>query len=160
MMENQLKVAYIYNFTKFVDWPENRFDSPNSSIKICVIGQNPFGSLVDELSSKTAKQRPITIQISNTSDEFTSCHIIYFNQFNYVQHQEAIQSLRSVAVLTISDVPGFIEIGGIIEFIVDEGKIHLAINQEAAQRAGLRISASLMEVAKRVIGVTRKDDFE
>ncbi len=141
-LEFKVKTAYLYNFTKFVSWPPK--NSPN--FNLCLLGKHPFGNLLLSLESKTVLELPIRIvQLNNTKDN-TNCHILYVDDLELLNNAQAsAPPLRNA--LLISSQPGFAQHGGMIGFMMQDGKVRLEINLKALKQSGLTVSAQLLEVA-------------
>ncbi len=144
--EYALKAAFLYQFTKYVTWPEG--DGP---VQICVLGQDPFGSTLDEtLAGKTAKGQPVTVkrlsQVAATGD----CRILFLSRSEMPAVDATLQALRNRATLTVADSPGFPSRGGMINLNVENDRIKLEINPDNAARAGLKIRSELLRLAKVV----------
>ncbi len=150
-LEYKVKAAYLYNFTKFITWPEKS----SATFNICIIGNDPFGNLLDTLESKTVQDKPIRLRRIDSIKQAKECDIVYFDN----PDQRAELSLPGVLMvgslknsLTVSSDPFFAETGGMIGFALDDGKVKLHINLKALKQGGLTISAKLIEVATIVGG--------
>jgi hypothetical protein len=154
--EYQVKAAFLYNFGKFVQWPATAFSGPNAPLVICVLGTDPFEGALDQvLSGKTISNRPISVRRPANLSEAKSCHILFVGTSEKNNLAQITQSLSQIAVLTVSDLPHFVEQGGSIQFLIEHENVHFEINLGAAQRAGLKISSKLLQVAQSVIGGDR-----
>ena len=138
ILEYKIKAAYLYNFTKFISWPPKN----TSSFNICIIGYDPFGSLLDSLESKTALDKPIRIFRYDNARQAKDCHIIYLDQ--------ADPGITIENALMVSSQPLFAESGGMIGFTLENEKVKLHINLKAVKQSGLGISAKLIEVSTLV----------
>lgn len=150
-MEYKVKAAYLYNFTKFITWPEKA--SP--TFNICIIGNDPFGKLLDPLESKTVLDKPIRLFRFDTAKQAKDCDIVYFDNTDQradlaIPGVLLIGSLKKA--LTVSSQPFFAESGGMIGFALDDEKVKLHINLKALKQSGLNVSAKLLEVATLVEG--------
>ncbi|MDH5541857.1 MAG: YfiR family protein [Nitrospinota bacterium] len=151
--EYQVKSVFIYNFAKFVDWPEQAFSSEASPVNVCVLGEDPFGNEMDLLTKKSARGRGFDVlRFSKFKDkeELKSCHLLFISKSEESRIGSIIESLSGFGVLTISDVEGFMDSGGIIEFTMRENKVRFAVNLKASEQAGIRISAKLLKLAEAV----------
>jgi len=136
-LEYKIKAAYLYNFTKFIQWPPK-----NSSVfTICIVGDDLFAGLIDELETRQAFGKPIQIQRNMASRSVDGCDMAY------VGRKEALPKSGLHGVLTVGSDAGFVEAGGMIGFVVEDHKIKLHINLSAIRHSGLDISAKLLEVA-------------
>ncbi len=144
-VEQKIKVAYIYNFTKFIAWPEYSSDTFN----ICILGKDPFGLIFDSLESKTALGMPIKLLRLQKLTLSNHCHILFLG--NSLE-ASAILPAPSPGILTVSENTQFVQNKGIIGFVIRNGKVKLQINNTHAKQAGLVISAKLLEIAELVEG--------
>lgn len=150
-LEYKIKAAYLYNFTKFITWPEKH----SATFNICIVGNNAFGDLLAPLEQKTAFDKPIRLFHFDNFKQIQDCHIVYFEKFA----ARGEQSLAGVLVvstlkesLTVSSQAFFAEQGGMIGFVMEDEKIKLHINLKALQQNGLSVSAKLIEVSTLVGG--------
>jgi len=155
-LENKVKVAYLYNFTKFISWPEKNTESFN----ICILGNNPFGDLLTLLETKKAGGKPIKLYYYQRITDVQQCHILYLPDSTRPVDLAALPEVLVVRslknTLTVSSQPSFAEQGGMIGFILKEGRVKLQINLLVLQQQGLSISAKLLEVAEVVKGVNHE----
>jgi hypothetical protein len=162
--EYEVKAAFIYNFLKFVDWPEEKAASDKKEIVIGIVGEDPFGSATDIFKDKTVGDNKVVLQrfegieqIERTADReqkfemLKACHLLFICPSEQKRVQEIIKIIDKHSVLTVGDAEGFIESGGIINFLMEGNKIRFDINQAAAEKAGLKIRSQLLRLAKRVV---------
>ena len=150
-LEYQVKAAFILNFAKFVDWPSQTFSNTQSPVVIGVLGQNPFGGVLEEtIQNQTLNSRLFIVKYSPNLQELKTCQIIFISQSEKGSVRDILSQLRGSSVLTVSDVDNFAENGGIIHFIREENKVRFEINREAAEQANLKISSKLLSLAQIV----------
>src|SRR5215469_9211878 len=146
--EYQIKAAFLFNFAKFVEWPRDAFPQSNSPIVIGVLGQNVFGHyLEDTIRNKTVQNRTIVIKEFKSADEAAHCHILFVSGSMKDNLTNVIDNLHNASILTVSDTDQFIEAGGMVNFVIEDNKIRFQINDEAAKKAGLKISSKLLSLA-------------
>jgi|HubBroStandDraft_6_1064221.scaffolds.fasta_scaffold113561_3 hypothetical protein len=151
--EYQIKAAFLYNFAKFVEWPASGFLDASAPLKICVLGQDPFGqSLRDITNGKTVSGRKLEINQVVDLERARSCHILFIASSEKTQLKQILESLRGSDALTVGDTLGFAEQGVMINLLLEENRVLFAVNRKAAEQAGLKISSKLLSVAKVVIG--------
>lgn len=152
--EYQLKAAFLFNFAKFIEWPEKSFGSPGAPFTVCVIGQDPFGSALEvSLLGKTMGSRAVQIMRfpnPTTLAEARHCQIVFISASERIRFHEVIESLNNVDALLVGDADGFVASGGTIEFVVEDNHIRFAINPDAAVRSDLKVSSKLLALAKIV----------
>lgn len=152
LTESKLKAAFLFNFAKFVEWPPAAFAATNSPITIGILGDNPFGSdLEDIVRDKTINNRSIVIKTLHSVTQSTNCQVLFFGTTEKKRMEEMIASLGNASILTVGDGDPFTETGGMINFIKEGNKIRFRINEVAAQHAGLKISSKLLSLASRTV---------
>jgi hypothetical protein len=151
-LEYGVKAAFLYNFTKFVEWPASAF-SERGSLHLCVLGTDPFGkSLSSVVEGEEVQGRPITLLRIDSLDDPRLCHILFLSRPEAERFPAVLAAVRGAPVLTVGQAPGLLEKGLGINFVLQEGKVRFEINQEAAERAGIKISSKLLRLATRVKG--------
>lgn len=149
--EYQVKAAFIYNFSKFVEWPDRAFLAPADPMVIGVLGHDPFGSALDLLEGKTVKGRNIAVRRIADIHNIGPCQILFISQSENGHLEEIMTEIKNTPILLIGDTEPFLQHGGMINFIAEESRVGFEINNSAARRAGLRISSQLLKLAKRVV---------
>jgi len=147
-MEYKIKAAYLYNFTKFVNWPADT--SP--TFNVCVIGDTPLRPILGSLESKTALDKPIRILAVENTKQLTQCHIAYFEHAAKGDDtlKNVLNSAALTRTLTVSSQSDFVHHGGMIGFVLEDEKVKLTVNLKALKQQGLTMSAKLIEVATLV----------
>ncbi len=150
LTEEQVKAGFLFNFTKFVEWPANSFPTADSAISICVVGNNDFASTLESIvSGKVVGDRPVIVRrMQGVREDFRACHITYIPAFSAKAHGELLARLRSTNTLTVGNSDDFAAAGGMITFFLENSRVRFAINPEAARQAHLRISSRLLSLAK------------
>ncbi len=143
--EYDVKAAFLYNFVKFVEWPPAAFRDDRSPIEICVHGTDPFGqSLDDVVKGETVGARGLSIR---RPASFEGCHVLFVCASERERMSEVLAAVGGRPVLTVADSDGFLRAGGMINFVLDEGRVRFRINQAAAERVRLTISSKLLRLA-------------
>ncbi len=147
--EYQVKAAFLYNFAKFVDWPAEAFGGSNGMLIIGVIGDDPFGGALDQaIDGKSIGGRPLAVRRLKWGQDLRSCQILFISSSERKHLSQIIQSLRGASVLTVGDMGGFNQQGGVVNFILEASKVRFEINSRGADQARLRISSKLLALAK------------
>lgn len=151
--EYQVKAAFLFYFSGFVDWPEGTFKDASSPLTYCTIGEDPFrGALDASLSGKTVGTRALRVQHVTQSQEIQGCQILFIGAAGKRLLPATLASLKENSVLTVGESEHFVQDGGMIGFLLEENKIRFEINLEAAEHAKLTMSSRLLALAKTVIG--------
>lgn len=145
--EYQVEAAYLYNFSRFVEWPAKGTNAPGS-FTICVLGEDPFGQALDATIAGEAigNQRVIARRISSPQMS-VDCQILFISSSEANRLNKIIEALNKSSVLTVSNIPQFSERRGMIQFVLEENRIRFEVNLTATQRAGLTLSSDLLKVA-------------
>lgn len=150
--EYQVKAAFLYNFAKFVEWPPNSFSGAAAPLRICVLGRDPFGEELRNITrEKTVNGHRLEVNQVIDLLHARSCHIVFIASSEEERVKQIVEGLRGASVLTVGDAKGFAEQGGMINFVLDNDRVQFEVNRKAAEQAGLKISSKLLSVAKLVI---------
>jgi hypothetical protein len=149
--EYQVKAAFLYNFAKFVKWPENTFAAPTDPLTVCVIGNTLVTqALQDTVSGKLVDGRHLAVRPISLMKPSGVCHILFVSTAEQ-QHTAAILAAwANRGVLTVGEHEGFAGQGAVIDFIVEDNKVRFEINPGAATLQRLEISSKLLTLARIV----------
>jgi hypothetical protein len=147
--EYELKAAFLFNFAKYVDWPDQDPGGAGPPVCIGVVGPDPFGATLDHLlAGKTVHARPIALRRFASIDVVHGCHVVFVS--HAAEPVAAPDTWSRPGVLTVGETDAFLERGGVIAFAMEGGKLRFSINAAAADRAGLKLSSQLLKLALRV----------
>jgi hypothetical protein len=148
LSEYKVKAAFLFNFTKFVEWPPESFARPDAPLVIGVFGENPFGADLEAMiHNKTVNNRSLETRQFRSPAECTNCHVLFVGAAEKGRLKEILEKLRNSSVLTVSETDGFTEAGGMINFVRDGTKFRFQINNDAAKKANLKISSKMLGLA-------------
>lgn len=150
--EDRVKAAFVFNFIKFVEWPENSFGSAEASLNVCVWGTETDAASMMGLHQKTAKQRTLKVVAVNGTGELAQCHVLFLTQRSRNSFKNVLRSIADRKILSVSDITGFARHGGLIGLFKSDDQMRFAINVEATQRSGLRMSSQLLKFGRIVSG--------
>jgi len=146
--EYQIKAAFIFNFAKFVEWPAAAFPKASSPMVVGVLGENPFHDALEKtIKNKTVDEHPVVIMQFHSATEATNCHILFISSSEKARLPQILKQLNGTSVLTVSEMSGFTEAGGMINFVFEGTKIRFQINNDAANSVGLKISSKLLKLS-------------
>ncbi len=150
--ESQVKAAYLYNFAKLVEWPATDFASPEDPIRFCILDDPAFESELNHvITGKNISGRPLSVVAVRDAEKSRGCQILFINSSHEKHLSQILTSLQNTSVLTVGETKGFVEQGGIINFINQNDRVQFQVNDKAAKQAGIHISSRLLVVAKLVI---------
>jgi len=146
--EYQVKAAFVFQISRFIEWPADAFANSDAPLVICVFGANPFGSALQELTAgELVYTHPLVVRSVDRVEDLDACHIVFVSSDRDDPGRRALQYLAGKRVLTVSDSSGFAERGGVIGLVTVNGKVRLQVNRGSADAAQLKISAKLLRVA-------------
>lgn len=150
--EYPIKVAYLYNFANYVEWPKGAFPSANAPFTIGVLGPDPFGTLLDEMAAeKKVGERRIVVNRFTKSDQVKPCQILFIApSVSKSQRAEAIAKLAGTPVLIVSDMASDGKTDGIISFVMENNRVRFTVNSGMAKQHDLKISSKILALAKAV----------
>jgi hypothetical protein len=147
----EVKTAFLFNFAKFIDWPASSFSGPQSPFTICVLGQDPFGNILDDtLLGKIVGVRPLVIRRLKDKTEARSCQMVFVSSSESAHLPDIFATLQRANVLLVGETTGFAALGGTIEFTLEDNRVRFTINTDAVDRSGLKFSSKLLALAKIV----------
>jgi hypothetical protein len=147
--EYQVKAAFLYNFTRFVEWPAGRFADDASPIVIGVLGQNPFGDELEKaIAGRTVNGRSIMAKSVTAAEEISGVHILFVPAG--AENRVPAAVWQNTGILTVGETEAFAAPGGTITFVREGDKVRFAINLGSAERSGLKLSAQLLKLATAV----------
>jgi len=146
--EYQIKAVFIFNFTRFVDWPPSAFPNASAPLVIGVLGENRFGSYLSEtVADERVGGHPVLIQYYDHPEEIQNCHILFIALPDPQKAEQVISAIKGKSMLTIGESPDFLKRGGMIKFFKRKKNIRFEINPAAAKSANLILSSKLLRVA-------------
>lgn len=147
-LEAAIKASYLYKLAPFVAWPPQVFPAPDSPLVICVIGDDPFGSLLDRaVTGQHVGTRSIVVNRLPVADREAPCQIAFLGGSRAQPVKDALRALRGAPILTVTDDPAA---PGVVDFVVVQDRVRFRIDDEAAAENGLTISSKLLSLALTV----------
>ena len=149
--EYDVKVVYLYNFTKFVSWPDKAFEGPASPLNICIMGNLPDVESIKALKDKKSRNRSIIVRLLEPNADDSRCHILFLTKtIDYAVAKKIMTAIKH-PTLIVGETSGFAKSEGVIGFILDERRrVRIEINLDNAKSQDLTIRAQLLEIARKV----------
>jgi YfiR/HmsC-like len=147
--EYKVKGLFLLRVASFVEWPK---DASSTSFRVTIIGKDPFGKTLEKLrENKKIKGRKIVINRCKNIKELKPCHILFISESEKSRLEEIMKSVKGKNVLTVSDMDGFVEKGGMVQVLIIKKKLRWKINREPEKRENLKISSKLLSLAVKVL---------
>jgi hypothetical protein len=148
--EYAVKVAFLYNFAKFVDWPPESFKNEASPFILGIVGADPFGAALETLKDKTVKGRRLIIRKLPRLENFDEVHLLFISGSEKSNVRNLLSSLKNHNILTVSDMERFAFQGGMLGLVNVDEKINFEVNIDTVSHSKLKVSSQLLKLAKIV----------
>ena len=146
--ENSVKSAFLYKFTHFVDWPPETMGEAGDPFPMCVMGRDELADVLEQdVDGRTARNRPIVVRRIESVEETQGCHLLFIGWLKLEKIERILGALGRKSILTVGDVKGFAQRGGMINLTKDGKRLRFEVNRRAAERAGIRFSSQLLKLA-------------
>jgi hypothetical protein len=150
-LEYKVKAGYLFNFAKYVDWPPRAHATAESPFVIGVLGgQGPRSVIEEVLRGKTVFGRPLEVRLLERLEDHAGCHILFVTRDSKITAEQASSAAGTAPVLLVGETESFAESGGMIGFVRQDEQFRVVLNLESVNASGLKASAKLATVAKRV----------
>ncbi|NTV93851.1 MAG: YfiR family protein [Thiobacillus sp.] len=143
-----VKAGFVYNFMKFTTWPAS---STGSHLRVCVLGEGRLIEQFQRLEGRSVGDRTLDVLTLPIPEGLETCQVIFLTARHAYNAETILGQLDGHPVLTISDRPGFIQMGGMIELVETNGRMRFEVNLATSQQAGLKLSSQMLKLAGRVL---------
>lgn len=141
-----LIAALNYNFAKYADWPG---EDEDESIRLCFFTDN-FQNSFSVLQGKLVFDKPVKVSQLNSVKEASDCHLVYIDRSERELLQRLFVYLQGKPILTVSDISGFVDDGGMIEILKVNNKFRFKVNLTQIQASKLKMSSQVLKLAVEV----------
>jgi hypothetical protein len=149
--EQQVKAVFLFNFSHFVEWPQQAFAAPTAPFVIGVLGGEQVASQLEvAVRGEHVAQHPLQVRRLQGIADIGDCHILYIDKAEGAQLNDILSAVAGHRTLTVSDLDGASRRGVMIQLATDSNRVHLLINVDSARAAGLTISSNLLRPAQIV----------
>ncbi len=149
--EYAVKAGYLLNFARYAEWRADAFASPTAPILICVLGEDPFGELLDRVvGGRVSQSRPLSLRRSRRVEELRACHVVFISRSERMDLPAILATLRGTHAVTVCDMDALFDQGVMIKLAVVKETVRFEVMLEPAERAGLRFNSRMLDAALRV----------
>ncbi len=150
--EDRIKAAIVYKVGKFIDWPTDAFASADAPLEVCLLGEDDFADALSSIAGRTVQGRAVAFKIipATSTPRPGECHILFLPRSAAGRSATVLRALAGKPVMTISDIPDFARVGGMISLVRSGNRIGFEIDPKAAASAGLAVRAQLLDLAEIV----------
>jgi hypothetical protein len=145
-----VKAAYLAKLGIFVEWPKSAFETPQSPVVLCIAGTDPFGDVLDKIvAGQRVGARAIVVKRMKTVTRQSGCAILFAGGSDEQSVDQALDAVNGAAVLTVTDNADGHETG-IVDFVIQDGRVRFTIDDRAAEQNGITVSSHLLDLALAV----------
>lgn len=146
--EYQVKSVFILNLTSFVTWPVESFSRPTAPFKIVILGDDPFGAILDKtLKGESVQGHPIVVDRRAYREGLPQCHLLFISPALKRKIPDILANARPFPFLTVGDHAGFCRQGGMMNLIFRNNRVQIEANARAVEQSGLQINSKLLRVS-------------
>jgi len=147
--EYEIKAAYLFNLSKFVEWPAYRLPK-NKSLEICLLGQDSLGADLDLIvqTQKTIQKHTVVVKRLISSAQVDSCHILFVSNSEQLRLPDIFAAVKNKPILTVGECDHFVVQGGMIQFYRLENNIRMLLDLQSIRETGLIASSRLLQVVR------------
>lgn len=159
LSDSAMQALYLYNFAKFIDWPEKVFADSRAPIRLCIYGEKPndLRQSAAAVEGKPIQGRELAVRRNATLTELNDCQIVFIPDSEKRWLSEVLRIAHAACALTVSDMDDFVDSGGGVKLFVVDRQLRFEFNLDAIQAAQLKVSSQLLKLAKAVRGQGAKN---
>jgi TonB family protein len=148
--EDQVKAAYLLNFAKLAEWSQQALPDGPSPLVIGVSGgdENFLKILKATVAGKTVGTHLLVVKPVSSDQDMKSCQLFFFRGSEGKHAQTLIESVAHAGVLFVGEDESFLRQGGMINLVLDHGKVRFEVNSEALDRSEIHFSAKILALAR------------
>ena len=147
LSEYQIKASFLFNFTKFVEWPQDAFSTDEKVLTIGILGNDAFGNAFKSIVEQKVMGRRVQVQHLNRDEKVDNCQVLFISDSEKEHLPQILQRVNGTRILTVGETEDFTRQGGMINLVRQKNKMHIEVNVAAAERAGLKLSSRLLKLA-------------
>ncbi|WP_372747257.1 YfiR family protein [Litorivivens sp.] len=147
-----VKAAFLYNFTKFIQWPAVSFDADSDSLNLCVTADLQDANVVRQVvRGKSTQNRAIDFYYVTDRRALAQCHLWYVSKEAAQRNPDWFDEARQYPLVVVGEGDRFIDENGMIGLMIVDGRIRFAVNERRASTSSIHISSKLLSLAQRVV---------
>lgn len=146
-----VRAGYLLGFTRYTDWPTGAFPNATAPLVIGVLGEDPFGTVLDQtVAKRTSQGRPVVLRRARELAALGDCQAIFICRSEQPRLSAILAALRARPVVTVCDTDGFFEQGVMFKFTLVKDSVRFEVRRDAAERAGLKFDSRMLDAALQV----------
>lgn len=149
-LATQVKAAYLFNFARFIQWPKADAELDASVFNLCIVGDPKIARALEDAKSNDIGNRRLNVTLLNNAATVQHCQLVFITNPTGGLGRAILDDTRNLPILTVVDAGNPESDDGMITLLLVDGRLRFRVNQQAAQRAGLRIPAQVLKLAENV----------
>ena len=149
--ESQLKAAYLYNFAKFIQWPDDAFPGKDSPLVLGLLGENCLAAELDLLAGRKVRDRRIEVRKFTNAGDVKGCHLLYISSTFENKLKDVLQNFRVRPIVTVGDDNNFSSLGGVVQFVSRRDRLRFIVNLGVAKANNIKVDSQLLSLAVEVV---------
>lgn len=150
--EYEVKAVFLYDFLKFVEWPDDQDTHAGRIVNICILGEDPFGNAFDFIQDETIGNRKLVVKRVRTHHHIDDCQVLFISSSEKEDINHILRTVKGSNILTVGDTEGFAQKGVMINFYIEQNKVRFEINLHSLRSSGLNVSSKVMHLARIIQG--------
>lgn len=148
----RVKAAYLVRFAQYASWPDDTFDDAEQPVRICVLGHDPFGSILDQTAAgHTSDGRPLHIERRTIPDGAGDCQVVFIAAEEADRLGDLLGPLLERPILTVGQSDDFLRLGGGVNLVLNARRVRFEVDLDNTSRAGVRLPSTMLTSALRVL---------
>ncbi len=146
--EYGLKSVFLYQFCRFMEWPNSAFSSPNEPLTIGILGKDPFGPMLREaVAGEKYHNRPIRIKHCRDISDIKECHLLFVSRSESIPTADIVAATAGKNIVTVGETAQFVNNGGMIALTAEQNHVRLRMNLTMLRAANVEVSSKLLRIA-------------
>ena len=147
--EYALKSVFLFNFCRFIEWPDDAFSSREEPIIIGLIGDDPFRGMLEEtVKGETLRGRSIRVEHYRRPSDIDRCHVLFVSGSDTGRFDDILKAVAGQSVVTVGETEAFLDRGGMIALTAERNRVRLSINPSRLRSENLVASSKLLQIAE------------
>lgn len=146
--EFEVKATFLFNFVKFASWPVAVLPA-GAPLEVCVFGSSQVATSLESFRGQVVDGHALSVKRVVDPSDLQFCHLVFVSEAESDRAAMALRVTKNLATLTVGEQSDFLTRGGMINFVAEDNRVRFDINQSAAERVNLKISAHLLRLARQ-----------
>lgn len=148
--EHAVKAGFVFNFIKFTQWPAGD-EAVSAPLRLCSTGAEALQGQLAQLQGRAMGGRALEVVPGAVAAKVRQCDVLFIGEGDADRLDALLRGLGNAPVLTVGDLPGFVQAGGMIGLRIEANRVRFDVNLAVAQRSGLVLNSQMLKLAGKVL---------